>query len=294
MVIDKFTKFAKFIPLSHPFSALTVAQAFLTNVYEVFGMPKVIISDRDRIFTSALWQELFKLADVKLNMSSSYHPQTDGQTERLNQCVETYLRCAVHACPTKWSQWLPQAQHWYNTAFHTSLGKSPYEVLFARKPTHFGEVDLGQSTVPDVQSWLQDRAKYQEMLHQQLLRAQQRMTHQANKHRSERQFEVGDMVYLKLQPYAQMTVAKRTCQKLSFRYFGPYKVLARIGAVAYRLELPPDSQIHPVVHVSLLKKVIKPGMWVGSELPDSSTDADVVDPVEILQHRLIKRGKSVI
>lgn len=110
VVIDKFTKFAKFVPLSHPFSALTVAQAFLTNVYEVFGMPKVIISDRDRIFTSTLWQELFKLSDVKLNMSSSYHPKTDGQTERLNQCVEAYLRCAVHACPTKWSQWLPQAQ----------------------------------------------------------------------------------------------------------------------------------------------------------------------------------------
>lgn len=97
-----------------------------------------------------LWQELFKLADVKLNMSSSYHPQTDGQTERLNQCVEAYLRCDVHACPAKWSQWLPQAQHWYNTAFHTTLSKSPYEVLFARKPTHFVEVDLGQSTVPDV------------------------------------------------------------------------------------------------------------------------------------------------
>lgn len=98
-MVDKFSKFAKFISLSHPFTALQVATAFIKNVYDIFGMPQVIISDRDKIFTSALWQELFKLADVKLNMSSSYHPQTDGQTERLNQCLEAYLRCAVHSCP---------------------------------------------------------------------------------------------------------------------------------------------------------------------------------------------------
>lgn len=81
VVVDKFSKFAKFIPLTHPFTAYTVALAFIQHVYDVFGMPQVIISDRDRIFTSALWQELFRLADVKLNMSSSYHPQTDCQME---------------------------------------------------------------------------------------------------------------------------------------------------------------------------------------------------------------------
>lgn len=116
VVVDKFTKFAKFIPLTHPFTALAVAKAFIHHIYDVFGMPQVIISDRDRVFTGALWQELFWLADVKLNMSSSYHPQTDGQTERLNQCLESYLRCTVHACPTKWADWLVQAQHWYNTS----------------------------------------------------------------------------------------------------------------------------------------------------------------------------------
>lgn len=165
VVIDKFTKFARFIPLTHPFTALSVAQLFMRHVYEVFGMPRIIISDRDRVFTSALWQELFRLADVKLNMSSSYNPQTDGQTERLNQCLETYLRCAVHSCPTKWSQWLSQAQYWYNTSFHSALGKTLYEVLFARKADHFGVTDLGQSTVPDVHSWLQDRAHMNDLLH---------------------------------------------------------------------------------------------------------------------------------
>uniref|UniRef100_I1Q2D3 Integrase catalytic domain-containing protein n=1 Tax=Oryza glaberrima TaxID=4538 RepID=I1Q2D3_ORYGL len=87
-------------------------------------------------------------------MSSSYHPQTDGQTERLNQCLEAYLRCTVYSCPTQWSQWLSQAQFGYNTSFHSALGKTPYEVLFARKASHFGLTDLGQSTVPDIQVWL--------------------------------------------------------------------------------------------------------------------------------------------
>lgn len=106
VVVDKFTKFATFIPLSHPFTALKVAQLFIQHIYDVFVMPQAIISDRDRIFTSALWQELFRLSDVKLNMSSSYHPQTDGQTERLNQCLEAYLHCVVHSSPSKWSSWL--------------------------------------------------------------------------------------------------------------------------------------------------------------------------------------------
>lgn len=143
-------------------------------------------------------------------MSSSYHPQTDGQTERLNQCLEAFLRCTVHAAPSKWSQWL---------AYHSALDKTPFEVLFARKSTQFGLVNMGESTVPDIQVWLQERAHMNEILHQQLVRAQQRMKNQADKHRSERQFAVGDQVYLKLQPYVQMSVAHRSCHKLSFRYF---------------------------------------------------------------------------
>jgi hypothetical protein len=121
VVIDKFTKYGHFIPCKHPFSAVSIARLFLDNIYRLHGMPKVIISDRDKIFISTFWRQLFKLADTTLNLSSSYHPQTDGQTERLNQCLETYLRCLVHANPHKWSAWLPQAEFWYNTNFHSSL-----------------------------------------------------------------------------------------------------------------------------------------------------------------------------
>jgi len=103
VVIDKLTKYAHFIPLSHPYIALTIAQTFVSNIYKLHGLPSIIISGRDRVFTSALWQKLFKLTNTTLNMSSACHPQTDGQTERLSQCLETYLRCMVHSCPQKWS-----------------------------------------------------------------------------------------------------------------------------------------------------------------------------------------------
>jgi hypothetical protein len=124
VVIDKYTKYGHFLPLSHPYSALTVAQKFVDNIYRLHGLPSVIISDRDPVFTSKLWQELFRLSDTKMNMSSAHHPQTDGQTERLNQCLETYLRCMSSACPTKWCKWLSLAEYWYNTTFHSALNKS--------------------------------------------------------------------------------------------------------------------------------------------------------------------------
>jgi hypothetical protein len=93
VVVDKFSKFAHFIPLHHPFTAPKVAQAFLDNVLRLHGLPTHIISDRDPIFTSVFWRELFHLAQVTLSMSSAYHPQSNGQTEHVNQCLETYLRC---------------------------------------------------------------------------------------------------------------------------------------------------------------------------------------------------------
>ena len=91
VVVDKFSKFAHFIALKHPFTAQSVAQLFLDNVYRLHGLPKSIISDRDKIFASLFWQSLFKAAGTALRLSSSYHPQMDGQTERVNQCLETFL-----------------------------------------------------------------------------------------------------------------------------------------------------------------------------------------------------------
>lgn len=102
VVVDRFSKYSHFIALKHPFTAFGVAKTFMQQIYRLHGLPTAIVSDRDKIFLSNLWQELFKLADVQLRMSLAYHPQTDGQTERVNQCMKTFLRCFINAAPCKW------------------------------------------------------------------------------------------------------------------------------------------------------------------------------------------------
>ncbi|XP_066323632.1 uncharacterized protein [Miscanthus floridulus] len=129
-----------------------------------------------------------------------------------------------------------------------------------------------------------------ESVRQHLLRAQQRMKSQVDKRRSERSFDVGDSVYLKLQPYVQASLAPRAHQKLSFRYFGPYKMLFCVGFVAYKLELPPTSTVHPVFHVSLLKLAPRTKYTIFCALPDLEDDLQI--PEEILQRCVHHHGIS--
>jgi hypothetical protein len=291
VVVDKFTKYAHFLALAHPYTALSVAQLYFNGIYKLHGLPQAIISDRDRVFTSTLWKELFTLSDTRLMMSSSYHPQTDGQTERLNQCLETFLRCAVHSCPKEWSKWLPLAEYWYNTSFHSALGTTPFQALYGHSPRSLGIADPSTVTVHDLSTWLTERNLVNNLLQQHLLRAQQMMKQQADKKRCEKEFKVGDMVYLKLQPHIQSSVAVRSSQKLSFRFFGPFKILARVGAVAYKLDLPNHAQIHPVVHVSQLKLQVHPNTEIAEDLGAVSTDPEQgPSPVMILAVRDIMMG----
>jgi hypothetical protein len=132
VVVDRLTKFAHFIPLRHPFSAAQVAQALWDNVIKLHGVPLTMVSDRDKIFTSAMWREILQTAGTKLLYSTAYHLQTDGQTERVNQCLEMYLRSAIYDTPRQWRRWLPTAEFWYNTSFHASINCSPFKALYGR------------------------------------------------------------------------------------------------------------------------------------------------------------------
>jgi hypothetical protein len=201
----------------------------------------------------------------------------------------------VHDNPNKWAKWLSQAEFWYNTSLHSAHGRTPFEVLYGRKPRPFGYLEHDQTGNRELDEWLQERARMIPEIQHHLARAQQRMKAQADKNRSERQFDVGDWVYLKLQPYVQHTVARRPCQKLGFKFFGPFKILKRVGNVSYKLDLPESARIHPVIHVSQLKKAVKPGAVVSKNLPAALLSDDIaVQPQRIIGERAIKQGNKQV
>jgi ribosomal protein L21E len=173
------------------------------------------------------------------------------------------------------------------------LGKSPFEVLYGYKPKHFSIQDGTTVNTPDLEQWLKDKDDMTKLIQQQLLRAQQRMKSQADKKRVERSFDVGDEVFMKLQPYVQTSIARRSNQKLSYKYFGPYKIIQKVGAVAYKLQLPPESHIHPVVHVSLLKKAIPSDAIAQPDLPEACVSMEAsIEPLYILDTKTIDTGSS--
>ena len=134
VVVDRLTKYAHFIGLSHPYTALLIAKTFISHIVRLHGIPTSIVSDRDRVFISSFWKALFQLSGTKLCMSSSYHPQSDGQTEAVNRILEQYLRCFAGSQPLRWQEWLPWAELSYNTSVHSSTKMSPFEAVYGMPP----------------------------------------------------------------------------------------------------------------------------------------------------------------
>jgi hypothetical protein len=197
VVVDKYTKFAHFVPLKHPFTALSVAKVYMDNVYKLHGLPTSLISDRDKVFTRKLWKEIFGLAGVTLRMSSSYHPQIDGQTERVNQCMETFLRCFVHACPARWSQWLPLAESGITLAGIQLWAVSPLR-LYMDILLVISALTLQTLVQPLTSIFGSRKEQLCSSGEATLTPGTSRMKRKADKGCSERVFQVGDRVYLKL------------------------------------------------------------------------------------------------
>ncbi|KAL8087895.1 hypothetical protein AgCh_037873 [Apium graveolens] len=287
VIVDRLSKYGHFLALAHPFTAIQVAQLYLDNVFKLHGWPKSTVSDRDSVFLSDFWKNLFLVNGTEFLMSSAYHPATDGQTEVVNRCLETYLRCMCGDHVKDWNMWLPLAEGWYNTNFHTAIGLTPYEVVYNQQPPLHLPYLAGESTNEVVDRSLEKRELMISELKFQLIRAQNRMKSQADKHRSDRIFQVNDWVWLKLQPYRQLFIHRKTNQKLARKYYGPFQVESVVGKVAYKLKLPDSVQVHRVFHVSLLKPFYgSPHLLVS--LPDwmSKSDSLGLKPQAVLQTRV--------
>nr|GEU71565.1 transposon Ty3-G Gag-Pol polyprotein [Tanacetum cinerariifolium] len=292
VVVDRLSKYAHFIPLKHPFTAVSVAKEFVLNVVKLHGIPATVVSDRDKVFISSFWQALFKLQCSHLCMSSSYHPQTDGQTEVINRIMEQYLRCFAGDQPKKWLDWLPWAEYSYNTSVHSSTKLSPFQVVYGRPPPRLVPYVPGTTKVQAIDEYLGDRDTLLRQLRANLIVAQNRMKVQADRKRREVEFLEGDLVFVKLQPYRQVTVAHRTSHKLAPKFFEPYKILKRVGHVAYQLQLPPGSLIHDVFHVSLLRKCEGHVVPTAPVVLDDTVFTPLMPQPEcVLDERVIKKGK---
>jgi hypothetical protein len=206
-----------------------------------------------------------------------------------------YLRCAVNSTPKQWTRWLPLAELWYNSAYHSSLKCYPFKSLYGVEPSLGTVPETDASANSDVAETLEERKHFSNLLKEQLARAQNKMKVDADTKHSPRQFQVGEQVLLKLQPYTQSSVVNRPCPKLVLKYFGPYTILERIGEAAYMLELPSTAQVHPVFHVSQLKQYTPDHTPVFAELPSvPQLDLAEFEPEHVLDRRLTKKGNTTV
>ncbi|GJY66263.1 putative reverse transcriptase domain-containing protein [Tanacetum coccineum] len=236
VIVDRLTKSAHFLPMKEADTMEKLTRQYLKEVVSRHGVPVSIISDRDSKFTSHFWKSLNEALGTQLDMSTAYHPQTDGQSERTIQTLEYMLRACVMDFGKGWERHLPLIEFSYNNSYHTSTKAAPFEALYGRKcrsPICWAEVGDVQLTGP------RDRKRSY-----------------ADKRRKPLEFQVRDKVMLKVSPWKGVIRFGKQ-GKLNPRYIGPFKILAKVGTVAYQLELPEKlSRVHGTFHVSNFKKCL--------------------------------------
>ncbi|GJZ82194.1 putative reverse transcriptase domain-containing protein [Tanacetum coccineum] len=268
-IIDHLTKSAHFIPTQETNSMETLTRLYIKEIVSRYGVPISIISDRDSHFTSRFWQSLQSALGTQLDMSTTYHPKTDGQSERTIQTLEDMLRACVIDFGKGWQRHLPLVEFSYNNSYHASIKEAPFEALYGRKcrsPVCWAEA----------------------------ARDQQRSY--ANVRRKPLKFQVGDRVMLKVSPRkGVIRFGKRG--KLNPRYIGPFKILKRVSPVAYKLELPKELRnVHNTFHVSNLKKCLSDEslvipikeLWLDDKLNF------VEEPVEVMDREIKQLRQSRI
>ncbi|GJU20516.1 putative reverse transcriptase domain-containing protein [Tanacetum coccineum] len=254
VIVDRLTKSAIFVPMRETDPMEKLARMYLKEVVTRHGIPVSIICDRDPRFASNFWRSLQKALGTNLDMSTAYHPQTDGQSERTIQTLEDMLRACVIDFGKGWVNHLPLVEFSYNNSYHASIKAAPFEALYGRKcrsPVCWAEVGEVQLTGPEI---VQETTEKIIQIKQRIQAARDRQKSYADLKRKPMEFQVGDRVMLKVSPWKGVVrFGKRG--KLNPRYVGPFKVLKKVGSVAYKLELPQElSRVHNTFHVSNLKK----------------------------------------
>ncbi|KAL4580133.1 hypothetical protein LXL04_016314 [Taraxacum kok-saghyz] len=287
VIVDRFTKFAHFISLPTHYTAISLATTFLHEIYRLHGIPRSIVSDRDLLFLSQFWKELFKQLGTKLLHSTAYHPQTDGQTEVVNRCLQGYLRSFASDAPRQWHKFLYLVEFWYNTSYHSGIEMTPFQELYGRLVPTIHHYTTGQSNMASIDTTLAEHQQLRQQLKSTLTCTRQRMTDVANRKRLDKHFDVGDLVFLNLHNYRQQSVEQPK------RYYGPFPITERIRDIVYRLQLPPHSKIHLVFHVSLLKQDFG-HLPVGSTPLPALMDQshNILTPDSILQQQVATNGQQ--
>lgn len=291
VVVDRFTKMGRFIPTVKTLDTPGLAFIFLREIFAQHGVPSDIVSDRGKHFISRFWSSLCDLLHIKSNLSTAYHPETDGQTERLNQILEQYLRIYVNYQQDDWVSLLPLAEFAYNNSPHSATQLTPF---FANKGYH-PQLTVHQEEVTSVEAaqMATDLESLHQYLRDQLNVAVKQYASAAAPRRSPiPNLEVGDLCWLD----TRNIKTKRPMKKLDHKRIGPYRIIDKVSTHARRLELPrPLRAIHPVFHVSLLephRENIIPHRTI-SPPPPIEIDGDMeYEVAEILDSKIDRRRKD--
>ncbi|KAD2392908.1 hypothetical protein E3N88_39885 [Mikania micrantha] len=256
VIIDRLTKSAHFLSMKETYSMDRLAQLYVNEIVSLHGVPLSIVSDRDSRFTSRFWQSFQKALGTRLNFSTAYHPQTDGQSERTIQTLEDMLRACVIDFGGSWDDHLPLMDFSYNNSYHSSIQTAPFEALYGKKcrtPFCWSEIGENQLSGPEI---VQETTDNVFQIRERLKAARDRQKSYADRRRKSLEFNVGDKVLLKVSPWKGVVRFSKK-GKLSPCYVGPFKILKRIRPVAYQLELPVEmAGVHDVFHVSNIRKCL--------------------------------------